>query len=231
MEGIILLGLHRYVCEVLGEPVWQKVQALPGLSNRIYLPLQRYPEYELQNLVRLISNETHLSASRLLEDFGEHLMPEMIRMYGPMIDSNWKLMDVLDNLIVVFQRIGRVKKSALELQAIMSGSRLSNSDGVLLYSGPEGLCSLIKGMVRGFAAQRNEIAAISEGKCMREGHSACELRVRAIARTPSSVFWASSKSGTMTALRGNSSGLYQAAVEPRADAGGIGRYSKVAGDE
>lgn len=202
MEGIILLGLRRYVCEALGEPIWQKVQSRPGLANHIYLPLQRYPEHEIQDIVQAVSEETRISTGRLLEDFGEHMMPEMMRMYGPLIDSNWKLIDLISNLTMTFQRIARVKKSASGLVDIFAGSRLSNSEGILLYCGPLGLCPMIKGMLRGFAAQRNEIATISEMKCMTAGHGECEIRARTIARTTSSR--PGPKSGTMPALRGNS---------------------------
>lgn len=198
MEGIILLGLRRYVCEVFGEPVWRRVQSRTGLTDRIYLPLQRYPDHEIHELVGAVSKEIGLGSGSLLEDFGQHLMPEMIRMYSPLIDSDWNLIDMISNTNILFQRLSKVKKSTAGLNDIFDGSRLSNSEGMLLYSGPKDLCFLVKGMLRGFALYRNEIAAISELKCMGLGGTQCEMRVRSVARM--STGRPSSRSGMMAAL-------------------------------
>src|SRR5712692_4517356 len=97
MHGIIFAELRNYAETKHGKDTWSALLKKAGLEDRVYLPVQEYPDAEVVSLVVAASAMTGLSVSEVLEDFGEFIAPSLIRMFGHLLWPEWKTIDVIDN--------------------------------------------------------------------------------------------------------------------------------------
>lgn len=177
MQGILLVGLRKFVIERLGEALWKSVQAEAGVIDRVYLPAQRYPDEDFSSIVAGVSRLTGMTQALILESFGDFLATDLVRMFSGLVDPRKKLIDILaqcDDLI------GRavLMQGGVPGPAVLHGQQISPSEVVLHYEAPLRLCPMIRGVVRGIAAHMDQPMAIDELCCVSTGASACELAVR-----------------------------------------------------
>lgn len=176
MQGVILLGFRRFVREVFGDALWRSAQERSGSGGRIYLPVQTYAYPELIQLVDAVAQARDINAQALLEDFGAFLAPDLVRMYGTLLDPRWKLADILANMDKIVQRAAALKNEERAAPAIHC-SRTTSRDIHIMFSSRQRLCAMVRGVIRGLAAHLSEPAQIAETSCMLLGQRHCEIIV------------------------------------------------------
>lgn len=150
-----------------------------GLADRIYLPLQTYPSRELGEILRQVAEATGAPLSRLLEEYGEFIAPDLLRMHATLLDPSYRLLDIVGRSHEILTRMVLQKKAAVPLSTSLRGRRVSAHEALLTYSSPQRLCAIVKGVVRGAATHLGEPAVlITEPKCMLSGHEHCEIHVK-----------------------------------------------------
>ena|SRR3989442_15674555 len=87
MHGIIFSELRKYAETKRGSGTWNALLKQANLGNKVYLPLEEYPDAEVVALV----------SATVLEDFGEFIAPALMKMYGHLMRPEWKALDVIDN--------------------------------------------------------------------------------------------------------------------------------------
>lgn len=177
MHGKIFVELKKFVDSKYGPDTWGKLLADAGLGGKVYLPVTDYPDREIVSIVTTASTATGLSATVLLEDFGEFIAPALLSMYHSLIDSNWKTLDIIENTENSIHTVVRVKNPGAappKLQATRTGP----DEVKLVYTSARKMCAVARGIAKGLARHFNEEISITETTCMNRGASKCEIIFR-----------------------------------------------------
>lgn len=97
MHGIIVVELKKYVDTKVGGNAWQDLLAATGQAGKVYLASQTHPDEEVVALVTAASQATGTPVPAILEDFGEFIVPDLLKTFGAYVDPSWKTIDLIDN--------------------------------------------------------------------------------------------------------------------------------------
>ena len=177
MHGVIFSELRKYVDDRLGASAWDKLLVEAGFAGRIFLPVKTYSDADAVALVSTVVRVTGRSADALLEDFGAFIAPDLLKMYGHLLDPSWKTLDVIENTEETIHKVVRARNPGAappELQC----TRPSKEEVLVTYSSPRRMCAIAKGIAKGLAAHYSESVRVSEGACMLKGDPECRISVR-----------------------------------------------------
>ena len=108
MHGIIFSELRKFMETVHGKKAWDALLTKTNLANRVYMPVQEYPDAEMIALVVTASITTGLSVAELLEDFGIFL-PALMKTFGHLLQPQWRTIDVIEHTEATVHAVVRVK--------------------------------------------------------------------------------------------------------------------------
>ncbi len=177
MHGIIFLELEKYVVTKFGDDTWSKLLQETGLKGKVYWIGQIYPDEEVVALVSIAAKITRSSVAAILEDFGEFIAPNLVKIYMAFIVPTWKTVDLLENAEETIHKVVRMKLPGAD-PAILKTSRPNQDEVIIIYDSPRKMCGVAKGIARGVAKYYGESITINEPKCMLLGSPSCEIRVR-----------------------------------------------------
>jgi tRNA A-37 threonylcarbamoyl transferase component Bud32 len=192
MHGLIFLQFQRFAQKQGRIPAWESLLREAQLPVKSYSPARTYPDEEMLALVGAAGRLLNTPAAALLEAFGEFVAPELIRLYGKLIEPQWKTLDLIENtekLIHVAVRVGNPGAQPPVLHCIRS----TPDELQIVYSSDRQLCGVAKGIVKGVARHYGETVRISDDACMLRGDPFCALQVtrvpanKAIAQTPAQL--------------------------------------------
>ena len=177
MHGIIFSELKKYVDTKLGGDAWTNLLQEAGLRMKVYMPIQAYPDQDAVALVSTGARITGQPVDGVLQDFGEFIAPDLLRMYGALLKNEWRTLDILERTEETIHRVVRSQNPGAEPPRLQC-SRLSASSLVIVYSSSRRMCGVAKGIVRGIAVELGEKVVVSESTCMLKGGTRCEISVR-----------------------------------------------------
>ena len=177
MHGIIHLELEKFVVAGFGRPAWEKLLEKTGLTNRIYTPVQTYPDEDIVQIVTAAVEMTGKSQTDILEAFGEHVVPTYLHVYGALLDSEWKTLDVIEHTEETIHRVVRMRQPGAAPPRLQV-ERKSPEEVVITYDSPRKLCAVARGIVRGIAKRYEERVVIGDRACMHKGDPKCVISVR-----------------------------------------------------
>jgi tRNA A-37 threonylcarbamoyl transferase component Bud32 len=176
MHGSIFLQFQRFAQKHGCIPAWEILLREAHLPVKSYSPARAYPDEEMLALVGAASRLLNIPADAVLEAFGEFVAPELIRLYGKLIDPEWKTLDLIENtekLIHAAVRVGNPGARPPVLHCIRS----TPDELQIVYSSDRQLCGVAKGIVKGVARHYGEVVRISDDACMLRGDPFCALQV------------------------------------------------------
>jgi predicted hydrocarbon binding protein len=177
MHGLIFVQLKKYAAKRLGPEAWDELLHKAALQGRMYLPVQQYPDEELLALVRALSLRTGGDADAVLQELGTFMAPELMRMYGSLLQRSWTTLDVVEHTEDTVYRVLRARNQAARSPELRA-ERVAPDEVVVTYDSPRRLCGFAKGIVRGLARHFGENVTVDEPSCMLRGDSECRLRIR-----------------------------------------------------
>lgn len=180
MHGLIHLELKRFVEERFGAKAWGELTHRAGLASEIYTPLRSYPDEQMLALVGEAVTMTGFSASSLLEEFGEALVPTYLSIYGNLVKPEWRTLEVIEHTEETIHRVVRMRHPGAEPPRLHA-QRTKPNEVVLTYDSPRKLCAVARGIVKGVAKQFAEVVTIDETQCMHNGDRACIMTFRKVA--------------------------------------------------
>ena len=74
MHGIVFAEFKNYISAKLGDDRWNNLLRESGVWQKIYMPIQEYPNHELLDIVSASSNLLRKPITAVLEDFGEFII-------------------------------------------------------------------------------------------------------------------------------------------------------------
>jgi hypothetical protein len=161
MHGIIFHEMKKYVVTKLGDHAWDSLLTASGLGFKNYLATGQYPDQE----------------AVLLEDFGAFIVPDLAKVYGGLIKSEWKTLDLLENVEKVIHEVIRRQDPNAKPPRLVC-SRPSMGEVHITYTSPRKMCSVAKGIISGLAALYGEKVQTKETTCMHKGDNACNIVVK-----------------------------------------------------
>lgn len=177
MHGIIFNQLHNYAQARLGERGWENLLREARLPTRVYLAFQSYPDSDAVALINAASRLTGRSVRFLLEDFGEFIVPGLMKIYGAFIQQGWTVLDAVEHAERIHEKVRRDPHATpprLECQ------RVEPNVVRVLYSSPRRLCGVGIGFARGLANELKQQVEVQERQCVHEGAPHCEFIVKRI---------------------------------------------------
>jgi predicted Ser/Thr protein kinase len=180
MHGLIFLQFQRFTNKHGGASAWESLLLDARLAIKPYSPTRIYPDEEMLALVDAASRYFDMSAGAVLEAFGEFVAPELIRLYGRLIDPKWRTLDLIENtekLIHTAVRVGNPGAQPPVLHCVRS----TPDELQIVYSSDRQLCGFAKGIVKGVAAHFGETVRITDDACMLRGDPFCAMQVTRLA--------------------------------------------------
>ena len=86
MHGLIFLQFQKFAQKHGGLAAWEGLLREAQLPIKSYSPARAYADEEVSALVGAASRLLNMPAGAVLEAFGEFLAPELIRLYGKLIE-------------------------------------------------------------------------------------------------------------------------------------------------
>jgi predicted hydrocarbon binding protein len=177
MHGFIFSELKKFTDARLGARGWEKIQLRAGLGPRVYVPTQEYPDAEAGRLVDATALIAGITARAVLEELGAFIVPDLMRVYGPLVDGSWRTLDVIANTEQMIHRVVRLRDSSAKPPELVV-TRSAPEQVSIRYTSHRRMCGIAVGIVRGLAGHYRETVAIAETSCMHDGAPACVIDVR-----------------------------------------------------
>jgi hypothetical protein len=177
MHGIIFSELQSYAEAKHGRGTWDVLLRKANLGNRVYLSLQEYPDAEIISLIMGVCAMTELSVSAVLEDFGQFIVPSLMRLYGHLLKPEWGAIDVIDHTEGTVHAVIRVKSPEAKPPKLKT-QRLSSNEVLLVYTSPRQMCGLAIGIGTGLGQHFGERIVADQTMCMHKGATRCEILFR-----------------------------------------------------
>jgi len=163
MHGIIHTELQKYIEANHGSDALTAILKEAGLSNKIYMAINTYPDEEALAIVNAASLQTFTTAEDIFEDFGEFIVPELMGIYLSLIKPEWKTRELLLHTEETIHRVVRMKNPGAKpprLQFEEMGPNMLR----LTYTSPRRMSALAKGIIKGVAKYYRETVNIQEHK-------------------------------------------------------------------
>lgn len=179
MHGIIFVELKKYVQSKVGPGGWETLLTKSGLTHTAYLATSVYPDEQMVALVTTASSLTGTAIPVLLEDFGEFLVPGLIKTYKAFLRPDWRTLDTIEHTEANIHKAVRLRNPGASPPAL-SVTRKGPDEVVIVYDSPRKMCGVAKGIARGIARHYGERITLSESTCMHRGDRECTISVRLV---------------------------------------------------
>jgi hypothetical protein len=176
VQGIFLDAMERFVVQELGEAGLHQVRALTGRGDNRYVFDAAYPDGEIITLAQVVSQASGLPPEEILQQFAEGLVPNLLEVFGFLVNRNWTFVDFLLNTETIIHRAVRLNTPSAKPPTILAHMAAPGTVAIT-YRSPRRLCSVAKGIIRGSATHYKVKAAISEERCMLRGDLECVITV------------------------------------------------------
>jgi len=177
------MELNKYVATKLGDQAWSHLLNESGIGSKIYLAFRTYPDQEIIALVSAASKMMGTSVSAILEDFGEFIAPNLMKMYRHLIEPNWGTLDLIEHTEETIHHVVRAREPGAQPPALKC-NRTGVDEVVITYSSPRKMCALVVGIAKGVAKYYNERILVNQPSCMLEGSSSCKISIRLFRTSP-----------------------------------------------
>ena len=179
MHGMVFAELRNYAETNHGKGTWDALLRNAGLQGKTYLQVQEYPDMELVALVKAASSMTGLPVAKVLEDFGQFIVPALLKMFGHLLLAEWRTIDVIEHTETTVHRVVRVRNPGAnppKLQTVRRG----RDEVVVVYASPRQMCAFAIGIGKGLAMHFGENVVATQTMCMHKGAPKCEIVFRKV---------------------------------------------------
>lgn len=176
MHGVIFSELKKFTDARLGPESWTRLLRQTGLSSRVYLPTKAYPDEEIQRIMAAAASAAGVSVRDVMEELGTFIVPDLLRLYGALVDPKWRTLDLIEHTESMIHRVVRLNDGNARPPELLV-TRAAPNRAVIVYRSSRRMCGVARGIVRGVAAHYGEAVEVTEPSCMLEGASECTIEV------------------------------------------------------
>ena len=178
MHGLIANQLRSYAVTRYGRGAWSNAIRISGAALPAGPPPLdvTVPDEELVAVMVALAAAADTSIPLLLEDFGVYLAPGLLRIYAPLVQPQWRTLDVIEHVEEQIHTAVRLRDRDAD-PPYLAARRCSPTEVEVVYTSPRRLCALAEGIVRGLAEHFNDRVTVSQPECMYRGDPRCLLSV------------------------------------------------------
>jgi hypothetical protein len=176
LHGIIHVELKKYVEARHGAEAWKTCLETAGLGQKMFLPINTYPDADAVAIVTAASKLTNTPTESLLEDFGEFIAPDLLSMYQSLVEPHWKTIELLLNTEDVIHRVVRLNNPGAQPPQLRF-QQLGPNELKFYYNSPRRMAAVAKGIIKGVANHYRQTVLIREQK-KPDGSSEMSITVR-----------------------------------------------------
>ena len=177
VHGIVLKGLKDFVTTGYDHEAWMAIQREAGLEGQIYVPVTEYEDADVLGLVAAASAVTGEDVPKLLDEFGQFLVPPLVETYGVHVDKEWTGLELIANAETYIHEALRAKQLSTYTPPDIAAEWVTDDSVRVTYGSERQLCALAKGLIYGIGSYYDEQFQIVEETCMHEGGDCCKILV------------------------------------------------------
>jgi predicted hydrocarbon binding protein len=177
MNGVIFIEIGKFAQSRLGEESWREIVRLSGVPPRVYYRVADYPDEEASILLNALATALNEPAGEVLEELGEFITPDLLRMARYWISPEWKTIDLVANTEATIHETLRAEGSRTDPPRLHC-ERTAPDEVIVTYDSARKMCRLARGIVKAIASHYGEQVSILEPSCMLKGDAACRLVVK-----------------------------------------------------
>ncbi len=180
MHGLIFFYLQKFL-ETLstGSPTGSRssLEPLSSLAAARHLPSGVYPDADALAFLQAIADDAGEPVQSTARRFGEFLAPHLVKVAGPLIDPNWRTLDLIEHTEELIHGMVRASQPGAD-PPVLETVRSNREEIHLVYSSRRRLCPLATGLLHGIARHFGETIDLAETSCMLHGDPFCSFVVR-----------------------------------------------------
>jgi hypothetical protein len=178
VQGLNFETMREYAVKELGETGWAIILKRIGHPGREYVIGQTYPDAEFGQVAGLVAQAMNKPIPFVLEGFGEAMVPQMIKVYGFLVNPRWSYMDFLVHMQTMLESAVRLDAPGAALAVKIRATRVGPEEVSIVYESSLRACAIVRGACRGAAAMYGVEAVITDEKCVLRGDPTCVVTVR-----------------------------------------------------
>lgn len=168
--------LRLFAEDRLGRGGWQRVCEAASVSSERCNLTRNYPDEETLAAIDVLCEARGVPRPVLMEDFGQFIVPALLRVYGSLVQPEWRTLDVLEHTEAVIHCVVRARHSGARPPAL-AVQRISATEARIVYTSPRRLCGLARGITRGVASHFGEAVELWDLECMHRDDPRCLISV------------------------------------------------------
>lgn len=178
MHGLIANQLRSYTLARHSRDTWTDAVSASGAAlPEGPVPLDRtYPDEHVMAVVGALADATDTEVRVLLEDFGAFLAGGLLRVYQPLIATEWRTLDVIEHVEEQVHTAVRLRDPTAG-PPYLTARRRSPTAVEVIYTSPRRLCALAEGIVHGLSTHYGEAVRVAQPECMLRGDARCLIQV------------------------------------------------------
>lgn len=183
MHGVIFLELRSFVIKKMGLMAWKEILEKSRLEGMQFQGSLSYPDSQMNAIIESIAEETDKSVPEVLEAFGVHSGPFLMRTSLFLVDPKWSLIDLLENVQEIIHKA--IAHSLDDSHPpVLRHKRFGPRRIKIYYDSERKLCSFAKGLIKGVAQYYKTPILINELQCMNRGDKECVFEVTEVTGIP-----------------------------------------------
>ena len=176
MKGIVFTLLSEMVEERFGIEAWDElIDKTQPKSDGVYVSTDVYPDEELLGYVTAMSTKFGIPANDLVFAFGEYLLGRFAEMHGEFFDGHDAKSFLKSVHDVIHVEVRKLHPDVILPHFDYEDAR--ESELVMLYRSPRGLCALAEGLIAGTAKHFGVTIDCTHSACMHKGSDHCRLEL------------------------------------------------------
>ncbi|SRR6266851_49220 len=177
MLGVILEEMRLFVAQRYGYRAWIETLRRSQRSPIHHYELhQAYPDEEFGLLAASAAEVTGTPPLVLLEAFGEAIVPDMMRVYGYLIDPTWDYADFVLKMEPLLHEAMRLHGPGVQPTRVRT-CRVGPTAVQVIYMSPLRACAAVRGVITGAAREYGVRIDLNEPECVLRGAERCLFTV------------------------------------------------------
>ena len=179
MHGLIANQLRTFVVTHQSRDAWTAAVRTAGSRlSEDPISLSAHPaDEDIIAVVVALAAASGVTVAAMLEDFGAFLAGGLLRVYSPLVPSDWRTLDVVEHAEKHIHTAVRLR-DANAGPPYLKATRVSPLEVHVVYTSPRRLCKLAEGIVRGLSMHFGEAVIVHQPDCMLHGDARCLIEIR-----------------------------------------------------
>ncbi len=175
MHGVVGYELYDWIRSKYGDRALLQVLSTASVKPVGFVIMMTYDDDDFFAFIAGASQVVNKSAGVLLEEFGEHIAPGLVKGHREIIPGHWTALDLVLHTEHTIHAVVRLKDNGATPPRIRCQRK--NGEVRIIYDSPRKICEFGKGLIKGIGQHYNQPLVVREPSCMHDGKPYCELFV------------------------------------------------------